>query len=165
IALSTAGCTWTVGTWLQARLDGAYGEGSRTARAIIGFSVMVAGVGAMAASVLVPSIPSAFAIAFWGLGGLGMGLVYPTLSVIVLGLAPAGQEGRTSSSLNLAENLGIALGAGFAGAALDWSHASGWSQQGSIGSAYLVAIAPGLIGILTAIRIARPAFARPALER
>lgn len=154
IALSAGACTWTVGTWLQARMDGALGSESRSRRAIVGFMVMVAGVAAMAAGVLVARIPIPVAIACWAAGALGMGLVYPTLSVIVLGLAPPGQEGRTSSTLNLAENLGIALGAGIAGAAVDWTHAFGWSQHGSIGAAYLVVILPGLLGIAAAFRIA-----------
>ena len=160
LALSAAGCTWTVGTWLAARADGAWGSDRRGARAIVGFAVVVLGTAATAASVLAGSVPVSIAIACWALGGLGMGLVYPTLSVIVLGLAPAGEEGRTSSSLNLAENLGIALGAGFAGAAVDWTLASGWTQGGSIGAAYVVAILPGLLGIATASRLAPKAFRR-----
>jgi len=154
LALSAAGCTWTVGTWLAARVDAMWGSDRRSARAIVGFSVVVLGTAAAAASVLAEAAPVSLAIAFWALGGLGMGLVYPTLSVIVLGLAPAGEEGRTSSALNLAENLGIALGAGFAGAAVDWTNAWGWSAFGSIGAAYLVAILPGLVGIATSTRLA-----------
>ncbi len=153
LALSAAACTWFGGTWLQARLDGAFGEATRSRRAVVGFSVVVAGVALLAAAVLLEGVPIPLAIACWALAALGMGLVYPTLSVIVLGLAPPGQEGQTSSSLNLAENLGIALGAGLAGAAVDWTAAWGWSSHGSIGAAYLVAIVPGLLGIAAAVRI------------
>jgi len=154
IALSAAACTWFAGTWLSARIDGAWGSDRRSARAIVGFAVVVLGIAATAASVLVEAVPVPIAIACWALAALGMGLVYPTLSVIVLGLAPAGEEGRTSSSLNLAENLGIAMGAGFAGAAVDWTNAFGWTSHGSIGAAYLIAILPGLLGIVAAFRLA-----------
>ena len=162
IALSAAACTWFAGTWLSARIDGVWGSDRRSARAIVGFAVVVRGIAATAASVLVEAVPVPIAIACWALAALGMGLVYPTLSVIVLGLAPAGEEGRTSSSLNLAENLGIAMGAGFAGAAVDWTNAFGWTQHGSIGAAYLIAILPGLLGIATAFRLAPAAMRRLA---
>lgn len=153
LALSAAACTWFAGTWLAARVDGTWGSARRSARAIVGFTVVVLGIAATAASVLVDAVPIPIAIACWALGALGMGLVYPTLSVIVLGLAPTGEEGRTSSSLNLAENLGIAMGAGFAGAAVDWTNTLGWTPHGSIGAAYLMAILPGLLGIATAFRL------------
>ncbi|AKU93205.1 MFS transporter [Vulgatibacter incomptus] len=161
LALSAAACTWFGGTWLSARLDAMFGSEGRRLRVIGGFLVTAIGVIGMAAGVLTSTLPIAAVMAFWALGALGMGLVYPTLSVIVLGLAPAGQEGRASSSLNFAENVGIAMGAGFASAAVDWTHALGWSQHGSIGVAYLVVIVPGLLGIVTAFRV----FRAPSLVR
>ena len=50
----------------------------------------------------------------WGLAGLGMGLVYPTLSVLTLELSAPGEQGTNSSALQLCDSLfavsAIALG-------------------------------------------------------
>jgi hypothetical protein len=45
-----------------------------------------------------------------------MGLAYTTLSLAMLELAPPGQEGDASASLQLASVLGSGLGAGIGGA-------------------------------------------------
>lgn len=153
LALSAGASTWTVGTWIQARLDTRDRGKGRQGRVVGGFTLMLAGLAATAAGVLSQSVSVPLIIACWAIGALGMGMVYPTLSVIVLGLAPTGQEGRTSSSLNLAENLGIALGTGFAGAAADGARLWGAGDWGSVGAANLVALLPGLVGIAVAMRI------------
>lgn len=153
LALSAGASTWTVGTWIQARLDTRDGGRGRQARVVGGFALMLAGLVGTAFGVLSGAVSIPALIAFWALGAAGMGIVYPTLSVIVLGLAPTGQEGRTSSSLNLAENLGIALGTGFAGAGADWGRLLGHGEPASIGAAYAVALLPGLLGIAVAMRI------------
>lgn len=153
IALSAAALSWTAGSLIQSRIDDIYGPGTRGGRVLGGFIGMVAGTSLMAIGVLSSSIPIAFIVVCWALGALGMGLVYPTLSLIVLELAPAGEEGRTSSSLNLAENIGIALGTGLAGAALGWSQRIGWSEHDGIAASYLVVILPGIFGIFIATRI------------
>ena len=52
----------------------------------------------------------------WALGSIGMGLTYNTLSVYALNVAPAGGEGRTAASLQLADPIGAAVGTGVGGA-------------------------------------------------
>ena len=54
-------------------------------------------------------------MAGWAVGGFGIGLAYSPVSLIVLGEAPSGQEGAASSSLQLAETLGVAPGPASAG--------------------------------------------------
>nr|BFE81123.1 hypothetical protein GCM10020093_037240 [Planobispora longispora] len=49
----------------------------------------------MALSVL-DTVPVALAFAGEALSGFGIGIVYPTLSVLVLELSAPGQEGRTA---------------------------------------------------------------------
>src|SRR5262249_34929863 len=65
-----------------------------------------------------PAIPAEAALAAWTVAGLGMGLAYAPISLMMLRKAPPGQEGRTSASLNLADVLGTAIGIGVGGAAV-----------------------------------------------
>jgi MFS family permease len=55
------------------------------------------------------------ALVAWLLTGAGMGLTYPTLSVLTLSLSPPHQQGRNSSALQLADALGIVIVLAFEG--------------------------------------------------
>ena len=55
-----------------------------------------------------PGVPLALALAGWTLTGLGMGLIYPSLSVLTLSLSPPAQQGANTSALQLSEALGVA---------------------------------------------------------
>jgi predicted MFS family arabinose efflux permease len=68
------------------------------------------------AALLFPAVPSRLAPLFWAVGGLGIGLSFTTLSLVVLETAPPGQEGMASSAMQLANQLGAGLGAGIGGA-------------------------------------------------
>ena len=71
-------------------------------------------VGVMAA--LAPNVPALLAALAWGVAGLGMGLAFSTNSLVVLEAAQPGQEGTASAALQLANVLGVAVGAGIGGA-------------------------------------------------
>jgi hypothetical protein len=82
-----------------------------------------------------------------------MGLGYPTGSEAVLRLTPSGKEGRVSASLNLAEGLGIALGTGVCGAALDATQRASWSPPYGFGLAFAVALLPGALALGAGVRL------------
>jgi hypothetical protein len=63
-------------------------------------------------------VPVAAGLAAWTVAGLGMGLAYAPISLMMLREAPPGREGWASASLNLADVLGTAIGIGAGGAAL-----------------------------------------------
>lgn len=44
----------------------------------------------------------------WTLVGAGMGTIYPRLTTVALGQAPAGQDGFVSSALQTVDNVGAA---------------------------------------------------------
>src|SRR5262249_58160275 len=81
-----------------------------------GLVIGLAGIAGMPLA-LRPAVPAWAAVAAWTVGGLGMGLAYAPVSLMMLRNAPPGQEGRSSASLNLADVLGIAIGIGVGGAA------------------------------------------------
>ena len=114
LVLTVATLTWTAGAWLQARLV----RRMPPTRLIgIGVTGIVAGIAGMLA-ILQPQVPLALAFLGWGLGGLGMGIAYSALSLMVLNYAAAGREGDASAALALTGILGLALGSGLGGASI-----------------------------------------------
>jgi MFS family permease len=61
-----------------------------------------------AALTLNPQVPVVVGILGWGLAGLGMGTVFPTLSVLVLEYSSREEQGTNSSALQLSDALATA---------------------------------------------------------
>jgi MFS family permease len=112
LALTTATIGWTSGAWVQAHLAARSG---RRGLEITGLALIVLGTAGVAA-VLMPGVPVLLAPVAWGLAGLGMGLAFSTNSLVVLEAAQPGQEGTAAAALQLANVLGVAVGAGIGGA-------------------------------------------------
>lgn len=121
-ALVISSGAWTVGSWIQARLLHTAGVSSparaRRASARLvrtGGLLLALGTSGMAAS-LSRSVPVWCWLLSGGLGGLGMGLAYTTISVVTLAEAAEGREGEATAALQLSDILGVAMGTGIAGA-------------------------------------------------
>ena len=70
------------------------------------------------------------------MAGFGIGMAYSPLSVTVLGLAEPGTEGVASSSIQLADVLGVALGAGLGGAFVALGESQGWATSTALAIAF-----------------------------
>ncbi len=147
IAVTGATVAWTAGAWVQARLSGAW-EGRRLVRA--GLLLILAAIAGMVL-VLQPAVPVAEGLAAWTVAGLGMGLAYAPLSLMMLRNARPGQEGQASASLNLADVLGTAIGIGVGGAAV--AAAAGGDLRPGITAAFAAAAAVGLVALAFAGRL------------
>ena len=147
IAVTGATVAWTAGAWVQARLSESW-EGRRLVRT--GLVVILAGIGGMAL-VLQPDVPVAVGLAAWTVAGLGMGLAYAPISLMMLQKAPPGQEGRVSASLNLADVLGDAIGIGVGGAAV--AAAAGRDLGLGIVAAFCAAAAVGVAALAVTRRL------------
>jgi MFS family permease len=112
IALTAATISWTAGSWIQAQGSDRWPPG-RFVR--VGLLVVAGGIAAFAV-VLAPAVSIWFAVPTFAIVGLGMGLSYAPLSLIVLREAPVGEQGSASSALSLSDVLGTALGTGLTGA-------------------------------------------------
>jgi MFS family permease len=143
LAVSAATLSWALGAWLQER-------GSRvlTSRLLVrtGFVIVVVGIALMGVSLL-PAVPVAVAVVAWGIGGLGIGLAYAPLTVTLLGLAPAAEQGRASAQLQLSDTLGTALGAGLGGVLVAAGAAAGWEQSASLVGVFTLTGAVGLLAV------------------
>ena len=111
IALTTATVGWTTGAWVQAHLAA---RQSRRGLEITGLALIALGIVGVAAT-LALDVPALLAALAWGVAGLGMGLAFSTNSLVVLEAAQPGQEGTAAAALQLANVLGVAVGAGIGG--------------------------------------------------
>ncbi|MGI8614515.1 MAG: MFS transporter [Nocardioidaceae bacterium] len=100
-ALTVGAVSWSTGSWLQSRLSTAR---RRPVFLRVGSSAIVIATACAALTATEP-VPVFVAVVGWAVAGLGMGISYPTLSLLALELAPAGRQGEASSSLQVAEAL------------------------------------------------------------
>jgi MFS family permease len=151
IALTAAALFWTAGAWVQERRVKQVGP-----RAFVrgGLFVVAAGIGGMVI-VAQYDVPIAFAVLAWSLGGLGMGLAYAPLSLIVLGEAPEGSEGTASAALNLCETLGVALGTGVTGAIVAAGDTLEWDDATALTLAFTFCGLIALVATLATRRLPR----------
>ena len=149
IALTAATLTWTAGSWVQAHLAPRQG---RRVLGITGLLLIALGLAGIT-SVLMPGIPVIVAIIAWGVSGLGMGLAYSTLTLVVLETAPADQMGSASASMELSSVLGTALGTGLGGVIIAFAAGSGQSPSWGITVIDILVIAVIGLTILTAVRL------------
>jgi MFS family permease len=138
---------WTAGAWIQARLNDRW-EGARLVRT--GLVLILAGTAGMAWQ-LRAGVPLWEAFVAWSASGLGMGLGYAPISLMMMRAAPSGREGWASASLNLADVLGIALGVGVGGAAV-----TAVSRGGRpVAAGVLIAFAAAALAAVVALVLAR----------
>ena len=149
LALTAATLTWTTGAWVQERLVNRVGPRSLVR---VGFLLIIVGSAVFAVAVS-SRVPAAVGIVGWGIAGLGMGVAYAPLSLIVLGEATVGQEGAAASALQLSDVLGIALGTGVAGALVAFGEDVSWLPRTALLLVYGMSIVVAMGGALLATRL------------
>ncbi|WP_372393303.1 MFS transporter [Xanthomonas sp. NCPPB 3582] len=112
IALSVGALGWFSGSWYQGHSRAGW---SRPRLLQAGAVLMMVGI-AIGAGTVWPAFPVPVAIAGWALTGLGMGLLYPSLSVLTLSLSPPDRQGANSSAMQLSEAIAVAGMLALAGA-------------------------------------------------
>jgi MFS family permease len=158
IALTAATILWTAGSWIQAR--GVARQGPR-AMVRIGAAVIGLGIAGMIVTARVP-VPIAFAVLSWGVGGLGMGMAYAPLTLIVLSDAEPGREGAATASLQLSDTLGVALGTGASGAIVAAGAALHWPGATALTIAFGISCAVALFVSSAAGRLPNALATRPS---
>jgi MFS family permease len=148
VALTGATLGWTSAAWIQQRW--VLSAGPRRVVAT-GFAFLAVGIAGMFGAL--GSLPIPICIAMWSVAGFGIGMAYSPLSVTVLGLAEPGQEGTASSSIQLADVLGIALGTGLGGAFVALGEAQGWATASALAIAFPVTFGVAILGVLAARRL------------
>jgi len=100
-ALTLGALGWSAGSWYRSRPSQPFTPAQLLR---IGMSMIVAGIAGVAC-VVSPAVPVVVGIAGWVAAGFGMGLLFPTLSVLILELSPRHRQGVNSSALHLCDAL------------------------------------------------------------
>ncbi|KRD40189.1 MFS transporter [Lysobacter sp. Root916] len=147
LALTVGAVGWSTGSWYRGRPVQRYAP----ARLLqIGMSLIAIGIAAIVA-ILVPTVPTAVGVSGWVLAGLGMGVTFPSLSVLTLELSPPAQQGLNSSALQLCDALFtasvLAIGGSLFAALLPHGHA------GAYLAGFAISLALAVLGALLARRV------------
>ena len=140
LSLTVGGVTWAVGAWLAGR-----GKLLPARSLRLGAAFMLAGM-LVSALVLLPGWPVWIAWLGWIAAGFGIGLAYPTQSVLVLEASALHEQGTNASALQLSETLTTAAALGVVGAvfaALLLFGESGYVM--AFGVALLLALATAIV--------------------
>jgi MFS family permease len=152
IALTAGTIAWTTGAWIQERTVFRVGAAPLVQNGFLLLSIGIAGM----AVVLTEAVPVWVCIPAWGIAGLGIGMAYSTISLTVLRHAPAGSEGATSSSMQLADILGNALGTGIGGVAVAAAVAGLGSAVVGVAATDGMAAVLAIAGVFVASRLRVP---------
>ncbi|MGH9132865.1 MAG: MFS transporter [Ilumatobacteraceae bacterium] len=154
IAVTTSTLGWTVATWIQERFIVRIGERFFVR---ISYVTLAAGIAVVAAASAFNSLPFWLIHGGWTIGGFGMGLGYAAHSQLTLRCAPAERYGTATASLQLFDNLGIALGAGVAGVVVTFGDDVGWAPGIGVAAALIGTTVVALIGATVSRRLPPPA--------
>lgn len=121
--MTGAALLWALASQVQARIPAAGAVRDRLP--LIGASLLVLALVAVASSFALDA-PWPVIFVAWAVGGFGMGLTYPTLSILLLARSADDEQGTNSSALKLSDAVGTALTIACAGAVfaqvLAWGH-------------------------------------------
>ncbi|WP_422507701.1 MFS transporter [Stenotrophomonas sp. GZD-301] len=145
VALSLGALGWFSGSWLQGHQQRGW---SRRQLLQSGALLMCAGILATSLAIQ-PGVPLWLALAGWSLTGLGMGLIYPSLSVLTLSLSPPAEQGANTSALQLSEALGVATTLAISGSLF------ALFLQGNVMLGYLLTYAIMLLLAIASVAVAR----------
>ncbi|OLT40957.1 multidrug transporter [Serinicoccus sp. CNJ-927] len=152
--LAVASCTWALGSWGQARV----GPGRDRYRLMVAGTLLYAVLMVLLAVSVSASWPGWAVIALYGLATLGVGIAYPTTSLLTMRLSPEAEIGRNSSSLQVGEALTSAFVLAVTGVVFGVSYAT--APHTAFVGTLVVAVAVGLLSVGSALR-ARPADPAP----
>jgi MFS family permease len=153
IAVTLATLAWTTGAWVQERWIVRTGEAFfvRT-----GYLVLAPGIAIVAVSALPDVVPFWIIHVGWAVAGLGMGLAYAAHAQAVLRCSPAEHYGSATASMQLLDNLGVALGTGTVGVVVTTGDDLGWDPGRTVALALIAPVAVALVGATLSRRFPHP---------
>ncbi len=139
---------WVAGSWWQSRVIQHWPARRLVAAGALAILIGIAGVvlGDLGA-------PLFLAYLAWGLSGFGMGVAYPTITLLATEQSSPDHEVATLSQYQLSDTLGAAAGPGLVGGALSLSLAAGVGLQAALLSGFALAFVVGLLMLTTSLRL------------
>lgn len=147
-SLTVTGLTWAAGSQLHG-LDVVQRRVPAVRRLAVGFGLITVGVLGPALTSL-DVLPVVTGLVLWGVAGVGMGIVSPTLSTQLLRFAPVSDQGRITAASSLTASVAQAVGLAAAGALIAWQapELPGWLFASTIAACAVV----GAVGLAAARR-------------
>jgi MFS family permease len=145
IPLTVAALGWAAGSWWQGRT-----RRSRTLLLEVGFGLVAVGI-ALLVVVAQPQPSMWLAVPIWTIAGTGMGVAMPTISVLLIELSPADEQGANSAALQISDIVGSVTGIAAAGALVTALGLHRITTAVTAADAALAGVA--VLGVLTAHRV------------
>ncbi len=148
LPLTVGALGWAVGSWLQGRL------GSDRARAALlpgAFGAVAACVGLLG-FVAWPATTPWLALPLWLVGGAGMGVAMPVISVLTLRLSPAHEQGANSAALQISDVTGSIVGIGAGGVLVALTQAGHLSFSPTVAAIDAGTAGVALVGAMLSLR-------------
>jgi MFS family permease len=150
---------WSAATWFQAKRIDRWGV---VPFVRIGFVLVVLGA-LLSIPAVMPAVPPEILLLTWALPGVGMGVMYSAVTLVVLRRSREAEQGAATSSLQLADILGTALGVGVGGAiAAAGTRAGGDGLGWALAAVFLMTAAVAALGALASGRLGSAASAGSA---
>ncbi|HEY5630419.1 MAG TPA: MFS transporter [Candidatus Limnocylindrales bacterium] len=150
IVFTVTTIAWSVATWLQARRIDRWGVVRFTR---LGFALLTVGA-LLSVAAVSPAVPPEILAVTWILAGCGMGVMYSAATLVVLRRSRPSEQGSATSSLQLADILGTALGVGAGGAITAAGTRAGGDGLGwALAATFLVTTAVAVLGLLASGRL------------
>lgn len=148
--LAAASVAWASGSWVQGRLPATADRYRVMLLGVVVFTVLMTLMGLTVWA----GGPGWVVIALYGLSTFGVGLAYPTTTLLTMRLSPEAEVGRNSSALAVGEALSSAVGLAVAGVVFGLSYAT--APHTAFVGTMAVAVGVGALSILSAARARTP---------
>lgn len=143
IVLTIGSVTWAAGSFLQGKI---HNPNWRKKMPLIGSTMQIIGIFLTLPGIF-PAVPGEVVFAGWLIASLGVGIIYPGITVYALALTPKENHGRTSSALQILDSLGAAICIAYAGIIFALCRSLGVYAFGpTIGALVIFAVFALLIG-------------------
>jgi MFS family permease len=126
---------WASGSWWQSRVAVRM---SPTKLVAIGGGCLLLGLASLLLALL--NAPLAIPYVGWTITGFGMGIAWPMIPLSVMNASPKGEEASELSSTLLMDTLGVALGAGLAGASVALARSTGASLRVGLAGGFAIGV-------------------------
>jgi MFS family permease len=148
IVLTCSALAWAAGSWWQSRVAGRLGTRWLTTFG----SLLIASGGAVLAVGLL-DVPLVVPYVGWAIGSIGMGIVWPTIPLSVMGQATEGREAAELSPTILMDYLGVGIGAGLAGVSIALADTGTISIEAGLAGAFGLGVTFALVLALVGRRL------------
>jgi MFS family permease len=159
--LTAATITWFAGSWLQGSHKLKY---SRQQVLFVGVLLTSLGIALTPVAVFVPTsifVSAIFASLVWGIAAFGMGMVFPTLGVLMLDQSPDEEHARHSASLQMSDSFGVVIATAIAGSVLALASVRQGIDSGNFVTIWIFCVFLGFSALLFIPQIQRKATIRP----